>query len=692
MEIFSDFQSSYGTANEDKKYIIKTNGSMYRYLTGGEDKEKSLNNSSKSSSIDGKGDKVEEENKTESEKLLEIIKLFLSTGFPLAQLEALEKLIKEIEELIEKKRNGLSSVKLDEEIKEKFLEFKLLIDDMEKKISTKGLLDKERENNEDEEGITISPGEFKERLEYLETSIKKLKEDGVNGYDKENNPKVSTDEELQLIQKHKNEPKEIYISVDDGIPRDNNGKKFIDLMPDWAFKDLSKEDETLFRHILDDSHVSENEARALSYEQLKSLNQIMFKDIPKYGSLDEIPLCSTDINATQLMAPFFISNDDTFNQALYETIKDPYLNYNQRENILSDASNYLMQYHFDAELKSDNISGVFSKIFGPDEVAKMDIDYDDWFEDVFSYINSALGNKRLHPSLREDLETTNKNFLKLQENYNLLIETKKIYNKLKGKTMQITSTSNINKTDPSQYLAKSEKSRSFSFEVKPNSDYDPLDISFEEYKGLSKEDIDKMYPYSKIDKEQQTLHTRASSLFRLVSYSEDPLLNEVLFDMQKEGYKNQKGDEPTGVSSALLGVTLVMGLEEPIIFPSGFEKLLVTAGNAEKAHSPEYMMANLEEHNKLRAYFSEVMNKDTKPMTYEYFNTLIKKLHEDYNSSFTKEGRELIDEKEMFANLQKIVSTYEERKKENENLLAQMTSSSKPASLEETQKQKDEEV
>ena len=79
-----------------------------------------------------------------------------------------------------------------------------------------------------------------------------------------------------------------------------------------GFSSLSKEDEELFRAILEDDEISTSEAKNLSYEQMAKLNQL-FKNLDS-GTFF--------IKGFDIFHKANISNDENFNKSLFETLKN----------------------------------------------------------------------------------------------------------------------------------------------------------------------------------------------------------------------------------------------------------------------------------------------------------------------------------------------------------------------------------
>ncbi|AZL53799.1 hypothetical protein EI285_04075 [Aliarcobacter skirrowii] len=123
--------------------------------------------------------------------------------------------------------------------------------------------------------------------------------------------------------------------------------KFID--KSGGFSSLSKEDEELFRAILEDDEISTSEAKNLSYEQMAKLNQL-FKNLDS-GTFF--------IKGFDIFHKANISNDENFNKSLFETLK----------NIENESDRTLFSLNIKSDLGYNKIRLPFEKSI-EDEIAE----------------------------------------------------------------------------------------------------------------------------------------------------------------------------------------------------------------------------------------------------------------------------------------------------------------------------------
>ena len=94
------------------------------------------------------------------------------------------------------------------------------------------------------------------------------------------------------------EHKGIYINTvpDEEIKRDNQGRIFVDLLPESYFKNMTIEEEEKYKEIMTDTHISYGEIDSLSFEEVKNLNPLTAMNalLREGYTPDEIPLFTQD--------------------------------------------------------------------------------------------------------------------------------------------------------------------------------------------------------------------------------------------------------------------------------------------------------------------------------------------------------------------------------------------------------------
>ena len=124
----------------------------------------------------------------------------IKTGLTVEELEELEKLLAEIEKLMEERKKAVNKSELNEEIAKKLKGLEKAVMELQKRINggNEMQFDKKIGETGSEDEIP-DPSGFKERIEYLEKTIKRLKDGLIN----KDTTTRSTDEELQLMQEYK---------------------------------------------------------------------------------------------------------------------------------------------------------------------------------------------------------------------------------------------------------------------------------------------------------------------------------------------------------------------------------------------------------------------------------------------------------------------------------------------------------
>ena len=144
---------------------------------------------------------------------------------------------------------------------------------------------------------TLFSGDYKTEEEYL------LKSMDTQKYYK--NREINDKEYIQLTKEHY-----------EGKFSNRNFTEFIDKL---GMGDLSDDEKELYKSIIKDRWVTNEEVSSLSYEQLKTLSKFYESsdDNEKYIGDSDIP---TDYKAQQLMRTVNISNDDVYNKMIFDRI------------------------------------------------------------------------------------------------------------------------------------------------------------------------------------------------------------------------------------------------------------------------------------------------------------------------------------------------------------------------------------
>ncbi|MEA3354209.1 MAG: hypothetical protein U9Q33_10370 [Campylobacterota bacterium] len=210
----------------------------------------------------------------------------------------------------------------------------------------------------------------------------------------------------------------------------NEKPKFIDTLDKLnpnAFKDMgiSKEDEKLFRQIIDDGEISEKELRNLSYEQTSQLNKFYNENMSYV--IDEVGLENTPILLPSGHNSFALLNSSTFipnerfNQALHKTIiEDTKQGKYELSEMISQLQSNLLQVHLGERLQADFLTGSTSNgIKNPYFVEKenFDINYGTFISELTSYYNKQVLKDHKFDDIKENYMQRADWFSLLEQNY-----------------------------------------------------------------------------------------------------------------------------------------------------------------------------------------------------------------------------------------------------------------------------------
>jgi len=108
--------------------------------------------------------------------------------------------------------------------------------------------------------------------------------------------------------------------------RDKHEKEFTDerfdrLLDNLNIKNLTKEDKELYKSIISDRHISNEEIKDLSYEQMQTLNKFLIRENPNDEYIQDT-IASKDYKAGILLRSTTLNEDDSFNKIVFDKLKD----------------------------------------------------------------------------------------------------------------------------------------------------------------------------------------------------------------------------------------------------------------------------------------------------------------------------------------------------------------------------------
>ena len=112
--------------------------------------------------------------------------------------------------------------------------------------------------------------------------------------------------------------------------------KFDSLLEKLQIKDFSEEDKNLFQSIIKDRKITEEEYNNLSYSQSKKLNQIISRSDLSGNFIPDTFVFFEKLSMAPLISVHNISDDDIYNEAVFNTIKKLNLSQQSSLSILSE--------------------------------------------------------------------------------------------------------------------------------------------------------------------------------------------------------------------------------------------------------------------------------------------------------------------------------------------------------------------
>ena len=149
------------------------------------------------------------------------------------------------------------------------------------------------------------------------------------------------------------------------------------------FDSLSQENKILFKEILQDNDVSTSEIDSLSYEQASLFFNYLYPPNLSKEEIDKLPIVSRTNQIGAMLFTTRLTNDDTFNEALYRTARE-IDDFKSRSAILGQVRMNVAQAIYDYDTLDDHHPG-----FAP--IAQWDWDYETMDIDFSQFLNDVTG-------------------------------------------------------------------------------------------------------------------------------------------------------------------------------------------------------------------------------------------------------------------------------------------------------------
>lgn len=166
-----------------------------------------------------------------------------------------------------------------------------------------------------------------------------------------------------------------------------------------AFDSLSEKDRKHFKEILKDDKITMAEMDSLSYEQAEKFEYYAYPPatLPIH-ELNKAPIVMKPNQVSTMLFATRTTNDRAFNEALYKTARE-INNDDHRSTVFSEVQTNLSQVHFGFEVLSSFNSGAKQKDLWNEDIQIMNIDFDNFLNDVISLHEKALSNPKTHPAV-----------------------------------------------------------------------------------------------------------------------------------------------------------------------------------------------------------------------------------------------------------------------------------------------------
>lgn len=206
------------------------------------------------------------------------------------------------------------------------------------------------------------------------------------------------------------------------ITNNNQTSKLINFIDKRnGFSSLSETDEKIFREILSDGMMKNEEMKNLTYEQTKKLSNLINSAYSSIESLSNTPVLGSDI-ATSFSVVNKTDNED-FNKALFETAQS-IDNQIERMNFFDRLSNSL-GFNDNTNVQKTIYNKTNDPKYLPQNEDWKINDYSKYIDTNINELDLLLKNKNILDEDKRIYKQVLDNFFTLQKNYNKVINEAK---------------------------------------------------------------------------------------------------------------------------------------------------------------------------------------------------------------------------------------------------------------------------
>ena len=268
-------------------------------------KENESTNSSFADSLKQSNEDQESiEYRKSAKELVDDLLSMIRTGLTVSEMEMLQELLAKLNKL--KNKNGDDS-ETDQEIKSMLSALETAILAIQKRLTGSSVIeqdvnDKKSENDDSIESRIKTASQAINNIMGVNISEDKLLKDLLNDI----NPNLLNEFDSSRFKLDKSE-----YTTDD---------EFNNLVEKLNLEHMQKEDKELYKSIIEDRYISNDEIKNLSYKQIETLGKFIFVKEGKNGYIEE-SLINTDLKAGTLLSIPLITDDENFNKAIFEMVE-----------------------------------------------------------------------------------------------------------------------------------------------------------------------------------------------------------------------------------------------------------------------------------------------------------------------------------------------------------------------------------
>ena len=243
------------------------------------------------------------QNKENTQSLLNDLLSMIKTGLTVSEMEMLQELLAKLNKLKDEESSNAS----DQELKAMLSALEAAVLEIKKRLSGEAVLNQESKDKE-----SIKNGSIDTRIEVLSETINEI----ISGSIKEDKLIEELMNDLNPNFSQRLDPKNFHLDKSEYT----TDEEFNNLVKKLDLEDMNKDDMALFKSIIEDRFISNDEIKGLSYEQMETLGKFVFVEEGQYGYVEE-SLINADYKAGTLLSIPIITNDTKFNKAVFSMVE-----------------------------------------------------------------------------------------------------------------------------------------------------------------------------------------------------------------------------------------------------------------------------------------------------------------------------------------------------------------------------------